>query len=74
MVYRFYCMALFHSQARRHMIKVVLSDTKILCLETTFSNGIKSKEFQYPSIVFLSIVMVLFYTPGTKYIGGIYFL
>ena len=24
-VYRFYCMALFHSQTRRHMIKVVKS-------------------------------------------------
>ena len=27
---------------------VVLSDTKLLCLESIFSNVIKSKEFQYP--------------------------
>ena len=39
-------------------IVVVLSDIKLLCLKIIFSNVLKLKEFQYPSIVFLSILYV----------------
>ena len=37
-------------------IVIVLSMTKIICLKIIFPNVIKSKAFQYPSIVFLSIL------------------
>ena len=37
-------------------IVIILSMTKIICLKIIFPNVIKSKEFQHPSIVFLSIL------------------
>ena len=41
MVYRFYCMALFHSQTRRHMINVLImyeSVVDTLLLELSFDS------------------------------------
>ena len=39
-------------------IVINLSMTKIICLKIIFLNVIKSKEFYYPSIVFLSIYTI----------------
>ena len=51
-------------------IVVVLSDIKLLCLKIIFPNVIKSKEFQYPSIVFLSIYKHVYYI--TNFFGTLY--
>ena len=47
-------------------IVIVLSMTKIICLKIIFPNVIKSKEFQYPSIVFLSILIDSSNKPESK--------
>ena len=50
-----------HFRILLNCILVVQSDTNILWLEIIFSNVIKSKEFKYPSVIFLSYLNDVFY-------------